>query len=219
MTVNESASPGDTTTPSVPLLLLDDHRVFTDVLRMTLDRQPDLHCVAVAHSAHEGLARASTVEFDVAIVDLDLPDSRGVDVIAALCALRPSARIVVLTAHARPDLAERALAAGAVAFLGKGATLDRILDAVRTATGDDPFVETEQPRLADGVDLTLREHDVLRQLGIGHDANRIADELGISVHTTRGHIKAVMAKLGARSQLGAVVTAGRLGLITVGSRY
>ncbi|WP_344418648.1 response regulator transcription factor [Pseudonocardia ailaonensis] len=201
----------------LPVLLLDDHRVFTDLLAMSLGMQPDLACVAVAHSAREGLARAAAVDFAVAVIDLQLPDGGGLDLIPLLRALRPAARIVVLTAHPRPDLAERALGAGAVAFLGKDAPLTRILDAVRHADAANPVVEAgARPG---GVELTHRELDVLRELGQGRDATRIAAALGISVHTARDHIKALMAKLGVHTQLDAVVSAERRGLITLGARY
>jgi DNA-binding NarL/FixJ family response regulator len=203
----------------IPVLLLDDHRVFTDLLELSLGLQPDLHCVAVAHTAREGLAKAAAVDFAVAVVDLQLPDAGGLDLIPRLRELRPDARIVVLTAHPRADLADRALAAGAVAFLGKDAALATILAAVRSADAARPVVEAEACRPAPRIGLTHREYDVLRQLGQGLDASRIATTLGISLHTTRDHIKSVMAKLGVHSQLGAVVSAERLGLISLGSRY
>jgi two-component system response regulator DesR len=204
-------------TSRTPVLLLDDHRVFTDLLEVSLGLQPDLCCVAVAHTAREGLAKAAAVNFAVAVVDLQLPDAGGLDLIPQLLALRPHARIVVLTAHPRPDLAERAIAAGAAAFLGKDVTLARILDALRHAGPDRPVVGTA-PRPS-RVDLTRREFDVLRELGQGRDAARVAAALGISLYTARDHIKSVMAKLGVHSQLDAVVCAERLGLITLGARY
>lgn len=203
----------------VAVLVVDDHRVFTDVLRLGLDRQPDLRCAAVAHSVHEALAQASAVQFEVAVVDLDLPDGIGLELIGRLRQVRPEARVVVLTALTRPDLAVRALAAGAVAFLGKDGTLDRVLSALRSADADHRMVDGADRGEAGGVELTQREHEVLRNLGLGLDASQIAQELGISLYTTRDHIKAVIGKLGAHSQLGAVVAGERLGLIRVGSRY
>jgi DNA-binding NarL/FixJ family response regulator len=216
------ASPALPASPAQPLslLLIDDHRVFTDLLALTLDLQPDMACVAVAHTAREGLEKAAVVDFTVAIVDLQLPDAGGLETIDRLRALRPAARIIVLTAHPRADLARRALAAGAVAFLAKDAALAEILAAVRTASPERPVLAAElRGAPADAVRLTAREHDVLRSLGRGLDASRIAAALGISLHTTRDHIKAVMTKLGVHSQLDAVVSAERLGLITIGSRY
>jgi two-component system response regulator DesR len=90
---------------------------------------------------------------------------------------------------------------------------------VRNADAARPVVEAEACPPAARIGLTHREYDVLRQLGQGLDASRIATALGISLHTTRDHIKSVMAKLGVHSQLGAVVSAERLGLISLGSRY
>lgn len=205
--------------PRIRVLLLDDHRVFTDLLELSLGLQPDLECVAVAHTVHEGLVKAAAVEFAVAMIDLQLPDGGGLELIPRLRELRPEARVVVLTAHPRADLADRALAAGAVAFLGKDSPLARILRAVRTADTAHPVVEAQSRRPAEQIGLTPRELDVLRELGQGLDANRIAVSLGISVHTTRDHIKSVMAKLGVHTQLDAVVSAERLGLLTLGSRY
>ena len=199
-----------------PVLLVDDHRVFTDSLEIALGLQPDLCCVAVAHTAREGLVRAAVTDFTVAVVDLQLPDSGGLDLIPQLLAVRPEARIVVLTAHPRPDLAGRAVAAGAVAFLGKDTALAHILDALRNARRDRPVLGVV-PRPS-GVELTHRELDVLRELGQGRDATRIAAALDISVYTARDHIKSVMAKLGVHSQLDAVVSAVRLGLITLDVR-
>lgn len=200
--------------------MVDDHRVFTDALRLGLERQEDVGSVTVAHSAGEALAHARRTDFDAAIVDLDLPDASGLDVVAALTEIRPGVRVVVLTAYGRPDLVERATAAGADAFLTKEGTLDRVLEALRMPGAARPPVDAGHQHGQTGrVELTHREQDVLRLLGQGRDPAGIAADLGISLHTVRGHVKAVMAKLGARSQLGAVVAAHRRGLITIGARY
>lgn len=204
----------------VPVLVLDDHRVFADSLALSLDLQPGLRCAGTAHTAHEGLAKAAAIAFAAAVVDLQLPDADGLDIVGRLHVLRPAARIVVLTAHPRADLARRALAAGAVGFLSKDAPLTRIVAALRSATAEHPVIDPQvRACAADRIGLTPRELDVLRQLGQGRDANRAATELGMSLSTARGHIKALMAKLGVHTQLDAVVSAMRLGLITIGSRY
>jgi two-component system response regulator DesR len=211
VTVDGSAVPG------MAVLVVDDHRVFTDALRTSLGRQHDVAAVVVAHSVREALAHARRTQLDAAIVDLDLPDGSGLDVVSSLRALRPVARTIVLTAHARFDLAERALAAGAAAFLAKEGTLDRVLAALRAPAPTAPVVDAA---VAPGrVELTPRECDVLRLLGQGREPARIAAELKLSLHTVRGHVKTLMAKLDAHSQLEAVVAAHRRGLISVGSRY
>jgi DNA-binding NarL/FixJ family response regulator len=196
------------------VLLLDDHRVFTDLMAIALDAQPDLRCVAVAHSVAEGLARAVETSFDVALLDIQLPDGGVLDALPELRTARPEARFVVLTAHPRPDLARRASAAGAAGFLGKDAPFASILDAVRDAAPAEAPVPSDDAAARMG--LTSRELDVLHELAQGRDARGAASALGISIHTTRDHIKSLRAKFGVHTQLDAVVSAGRLGLVTLG---
>lgn len=186
------------------VFVLDDHRVFTDMLALTLGMQPDLHCVGVAHTLADAVRVAGTTGFDVAIVDLQLPDGDGLTFLPWLRALRPHVRTVVLTAHPRADTAEQAFAEGAVAFLPKDGSLHEILDAVR---GGAPA--SVHPH------LTAREKQVLDALARGLDAHRIAADLGISLHTTRDHIKVLLGKLGAHTQLEAVVVAHRLGVVAL----
>jgi len=201
------------------VLLVDDHRVFTDSLRLTLDMQDDIRCVAVAHSVAEATAVGRRTEFDVAIVDLQLPDGGGLQAIGRLRDARPGARVLVLTAHPRADLAARALDLGAAAFLSKDGALTEILTAIRHADPARPLVcAAARHDPAARFRLTLREWDVLREMGVGRDASQTASVLGISVHTTRDHIKAIMGKMGVQTQLDAVVTAGRFGLIDIGLR-
>jgi len=203
-------------TPRRDILLIDDHRVFTDLLAFALDAEPDLCCVAVANSAQEGLAKAAAYAFDAAIVDLELPDGGGLGVIAKLRVLRPSAKLIVLTGHARPGLAELADRAGADAFLPKDDPLRAVLAVVRD-TAPAPTSPGAPP--PSGPRLTAREHDVLTQLAAGADARQIAQGLGLSVHTVRDHLKAIRKKFGVHSQLDVVIEAGRLGMVGLGERF
>ena len=195
------------------LLLIDDHRIFTDVLAFALDAQPDLRCVAVAHTARDGLARAAGCDFDVAIVDLHLPDGRGLDVIRDLRRHGPAAQLILLTGHVTPGLAEQAEEAGADALVAKDDALRAVLDVIRDA---EPPGATAAPAPPP---LSPREREVLALLASGRHAGQIAGDLALSVHTVRDYIKAILAKLGAQSQLDAVVTAGRLGLIADPDRF
>ncbi|MEV4509197.1 response regulator transcription factor [Dactylosporangium sp. NPDC049525] len=198
------------------VLLVDDHRIFTDVLAFALDAQPDLRCVAVANSAREGLAKAAAYDFDVAIVDLHLPDAGGLAVVEELRAIRPAALLVVLTGHPRADLAAAAHRAGADAFLAKDDALHAVLGVLRGAPPPSP-----RRRLADtaGPQLTPREHEVLASLASGADARTISHDLGLSMHTVRDYIKTILAKFGVHTQHAAVVAAIESGLVTAGKRH
>jgi len=191
------------------VFLVDDHRVFADALAFALDAQPDLRCVAVAGSVRGALDAAAGCAFDVAIVDLNLPDGGGLTVVQQLRSLRPDALLIVLTGHDQPGLAERARRAGADVFLPKDDALRSVLDAIR---GTEPSAEA-LPR------LSPREREVLALLAAGRPATRIASELELSVHTVRDHLKSIRSKLGVQSQLDAVLAADRLGLVARADRF
>jgi DNA-binding NarL/FixJ family response regulator len=125
-----------------------------------------------------------------------------------------------LTAYARGAHARRALDLGVAGVFGRDAPLSSVYTAIRGASASKPMVcPVALLDAPPSVALTPREHEVLQQLGLGHDATRIANALGISLHTTRGYIKAVMRKLGVQTQLHAVVTAERLGLLRMPRQF
>lgn len=205
---------------TIDVLLVDDHRVFAESLALSIETRPDLRCAAVVHTVADALGIAATTPFDVALVDLQLPDGDGFAAIRGLSSRRPDARTIVLTAHPRPGLVHRALAAGASGFLGKEATLDEIVAGIRLARSGRSVLGTGlDERPATEIRLTAREHEVLGALSRGLDAARIASTLGISLHTARDHIRSVLAKLGAQTQLEAVVTANRVGLVSLGTGF
>lgn len=207
-------------TEQIGVLLLDDHRVFAESLAIGLGATAELRCRGIAHTVDAGVRLAETTDgVDVAVVDLDIPAAGGLAAIPLLKRLRPGIAAVVLTAYPRPDLARAAHAAGAVGFLGKGCSLEEIAATVRGAARGLPFDATRGDLPAETHDLSPREIEVLRCLGAGLDAARIADALNISLYTSRDHIRAILAKLDVRSQLEAVVTADRLGIITVSMRF
>lgn len=191
----------------VRVLLVDDHRVFTELLGFALDAAEGVRCVARARTVGAALEVATTAEFDAAILDVQLPDGDGITLGRRLRELRPNARILALTAFPTADLAAKAARAG-MPLLAKDGSFDAILRALRdsetdAATASDPAVPT----------LTAREREVLELLAEGLDVQSIARSLSISVHTARGHVKMLLHKTGARSQLEAVVSAQRAGLL------
>ncbi|ALJ21028.1 response regulator transcription factor [Microbacterium sp. No. 7] len=196
---------------STPVLIVDDHRTFVDLMKMGIDAQDDLHCAGVAHSLREATRIAAAVPYEAAIVDLSLPDGTGAEVVAVLREAAPDARLVVLTAHPRSDVARRASAAGAHAVLPKNGRLADVLKAVR-ARGVAPVAPSA------GETLTPREREVLSLLADGQDAQAIATLLGLSLHTVRDHVKGLLAGLGAKTQLEAVVLAARAGIVLLEPR-
>jgi DNA-binding NarL/FixJ family response regulator len=212
----------------VRVLVIDDHRSVAESLAMAIDLQPDLHCAGIAGTVAEARAMLMTSYPDVVLTDVRLPDGDGIDGARRLLQLRPDLRVIVLTAHADVEVMARAAAAGAAGFLPKESGIAAVLTALRRAGSGEMTVDAtvlsavldrlkgaQPPRAASlGGDLTEREREVLQLLSRGLDPQAIARELRISLHTCRGHVKSILAKLDAHTQLQAVVKATRLGLIT-----
>ncbi len=228
---------------ALSIVVVDDHRTFADLLMMALNAQPDLTCVGSAASAAEAVELVHRTRPDVVVMDLQLGGDDGIDATRQLLEIAPLTRVVVLTAHTRPQHLVRAAAAGACAFLSKTGALDEMLETLRNVRAGrmvvDPGLVTLLPRDGDAAgadrrgergvprprserpavpqtELTARELEVLRLLGEGRDLRSIAELLGVSLHTCRGHVKNVLVKLGAHSQLEAVVIATRSGLLRLG---
>lgn len=204
------------------VVIVDDHRVFAELLAMALHAEPDFSCVGHAYSVAEGQAMVEALSPDLVVMDVQLGDGDGIDAAAELTARMPDLRVVVLTAHVEQRLMQRAAAAEACALLPKDGELAAMLQALRTARRGSFAVHPELLRRLMGTRepapyqppaLTRREQDVLQMLGAGLDVRLIAREVGISVNTCRGYVKSLLAKLGAHSQLEAVAIAMRHGLI------
>lgn len=214
-----------TTTTQTRVLVVDDHRTFGDLIEIALASESDLECVGTATTVCRAQTMVSMLHPDVVVMDVHLGDGDGIAATAELTAGDSCLRVVILTAFVDPTLMRRAAAAGACALLPKDGSLADLLAAVRGARRGQFLVH---PRLvADAArggvpaqrqpELTPRELQVLQMLGAGAGAHVIARELGISLATCRGHVKNVLVKLGAHSQLEAVVIAMQHQMIRVGA--
>lgn len=197
------------------VLVVDDHRVWCDALAYGLDGRHGVACAGVAHSLAEARTRLLSTPVDGALVDVCLPDGSGLDLIEPLLAADPACRVVMISAHPRPDLKREALAAGAVGLLAKEVSLTAVVAALRD--GAVPAQRWEA-QTASQPGLTTREHEVLALLATGMDVRGIARQMGLSVYTVRDHVRALLAKLGAHSQLEAIVNAAQLGLVRLDGR-
>lgn len=198
--------------PPLRVLVVDDHRVFTDLLAFALDAAPSLSCAATAATLDEGRRKLAAVDVDVVVIDVHLGEDDGLAALASFAELRPGVRLIVLTGHPTAAGAAQARAAGASAYLAKDTRLDDLVDAIRIATPERPHMT---PGLRASVLDTLspRECDVLALLCEGRRPVEIARELGLSAHTVRDHVKALREALGARSQLEVVSIALARGLV------
>jgi DNA-binding NarL/FixJ family response regulator len=207
------------------VLVVDDHMTFVELLTGAIDREPDLVSVGHATTGAAGVAIFDQLRPDVVLMDLRLPDIDGFAATARMLAINPDVRVIMLTAHVTRTAVARAAASGVCGFLSKDGHLKDMLRTVRTAQPGDLAVDPDlltrligQPQTTGRTlarPLSERELTVLTRMADGKDVTTIARELSISAHTCRDHVKAVLSKLGAHTQLEAVVTAVRIGLIAI----
>lgn len=209
------------------ILIADDHRTFAELFAMGLEREPDLEAVGHARTAAEAVEMTESLRPDLVIMDVRLGDGDGIEVTAQLTKRYADLCVVILTGHPDPSVVARAAQAGACGFLPKGGALDAMLHALRSARRGslllppemlELMVEATAPAAATPAvpQLTAAELEVLQLLGRGLNPRTIASRTGMSVDECRVLLAGVMTKLGAHSQLEAVVTANRYGLISVG---
>ncbi len=222
-----SSDPADAPPPAtVRVLVVDDHQMFAASLAHALESEPDLRIVGQATSLAEARRMVASTAPDVVLLDHRLPDGDGVAGIGDLHGIRPSAKIVVLTATASDRVLVAAMEAGAAGFIAKTQRLDDVIDGVRAAAQGESVVSAKLltrllPRLhrqggGGGAELTEREREILDLLARGLSNADIAQQLTISVHTVRNHVANLSAKLGAHSKLEVLSIAVRRGLVDGG---
>ncbi|MBT2468985.1 response regulator transcription factor [Streptomyces sp. ISL-66] len=207
----------------ISILLVEDHDMVAEAIRLAMDRTDDLEVVGRSLSVQDALTDAARLRPAVVVLDRRLPDGDGIDAIGPLKAAAPGTRVLVLTGEASPAVAARVAEAGASGLILKIGNLRELQDGVRrVAAGEVAFSEgllggvldRLTGRTADvGARLTPRERETLSLLGEGLGAAEISRRLGVALNTARNHVQRVLEKLGARSQLEAVAVARREGLL------
>ena len=211
------------------VFLVDDHATIRQAMSYVFSREPGFEIAGEAGTLKE--ARGFAGEFDVAVVDLGLPDGSGLDLIRDLRHANPGCIILVLSSNPDRLVFARAVETGASGFLHKSAALEDILEAVRKLGSGETLLSTEEViemlRLASAEredefrrrelteQLTRREHEVLQALADGLNDRQIAERLYISFETERTHMSHILAKTGADSRLQALLLAARCGVVEI----
>jgi two-component system, NarL family, response regulator LiaR len=210
----------------IRVLLVDDHAVVREGLRMFLELQDGIEVAGEAGDGQEAIETAQRLQPDVILMDLVMPKLDGVGAMRRLRASGSEARVVVLTSFLEDERLLPAIHAGAAGYLLKNAEPSELARAIRAAhAGEaviDPMVAARlvhalaggtTTRSADEERLTRREREVLELIVGGRSNKRIAIELGISEKTVKTHVGHVLAKLGCADRTQAALMAVRDGLV------
>jgi DNA-binding NarL/FixJ family response regulator len=203
----------------IRILCVEDHPVFREGLATIIGSQPDMLLIGYAGNAVEAAAEFRRHQPDITLMDLHLPGSNGTDALIAIRGEFPGARVIMLTTSDADGEIQRAMRAGAAAYLLKSMPKDDLLTVIRSVHNGRRHVPPEvAARLAEHLgdeDLTTRELEVLRLIRDGHRNKQIADQLAIAETTVNFHIKNLVAKLSAKDRTHAVTIAVRRGLLKI----
>jgi DNA-binding NarL/FixJ family response regulator len=203
----------------IRILSVEDHPVFREGLSTIIASQPDMVLVAQASNAAEAMAEFRHHRPDITLMDLRLPGTNGTDALIAIRGESPQARIIILTTSDSDGEIQRALRAGASAYILKSMPKNELLGVIRSVHAGKRHVPPDvAARLAEHLgddDLTTRELDVLRLIRDGYRNKQIADALTIAETTVNFHIKNLVDKLGANDRTHAVTIAIRRGLLQI----
>jgi two-component system, NarL family, response regulator len=190
--------------PSIRVLLADDHAIVRNGVAQILNEQPDIQVVAEAADGESAIALYRQEHPDVALLDLRMPKIEGTQVVEQIRREFPEAMLVVLTTFDTDDDIDRALLAGAKGYLLKDVVPGDLVACVRTVhsggTWVSPIVASKLVGRMTRVQVTPQEMRVLRQVAEGKSNREIGETLFISEATVKVHVRRVLQKLGVRSR-------------------
>jgi two-component system, NarL family, nitrate/nitrite response regulator NarL len=220
-TIGHAASKeGRNRTPLFSVLVVDDQPLFREGVVVTLNRASGFNVIGEACSGAEALSLVRSLQPDIVLLDLELPDGSGIDFISPIVEACPTARVTILTGNDDDDTVLQALRAGAAGYLLKGASLEELIIGVRDVseghTYASPAIAMRVLRHANaarshwlGRGLTVRDQEILDLLSEGMTNQEIADHLRLNEKTVKRHVTVILKRLGARNRVEAALVVWR----------
>lgn len=190
-------------------LIVDDHPVVVCGIEMILGQADDIEAVTHAHTGYAALCAVESGEYNVVILDIDLPDMNGIDVLKQIRKIKPSLPVLVLSIYDEKVYAVRAIQSGASGYVSKDSVTGTLITAIyKVCNGGKYISETLAERLACAMthgdklpheSLSNREYEVFRMLALGQSVTEIARELSIGHQTVSTHRKRILEKMDLQS--------------------
>ncbi len=208
---------------TIRIVLVEDHEMVSAGFAAVMNAEDDLEVVAIGENATRGIELIESLKPDVVVTDFNLPDGDGGKVASSAQAMDPAPTVLMITGVDDRIAVEAALATGCAGFVSKGRGIDELLEAVRSVSRGAAVFPANLLAAVTAMGaskqpddpLTTRESEILQMLANANNADEIASGLFLSVHTVRNHIRSILSKLGARSQLEAVVFGVRQEIVQI----
>lgn len=209
---------------AIKVLIADDHELVRLGLR-ELFKDSDIKIASEASSGEEAIKKAISGNPDVVLLDVRMAEGDGLNALGRIKLERPELPVVILSTYDNPTYVARAVALGAAGYVLKGASRDKLLEAISVAADGGSAWTREELRRVTGalatprlnadveVPLTQRESEVLHQLALGLTNKEIAQALDISYETVKEHVQHILRKVGVSDRTQAAVWAVRKGLV------
>jgi len=214
----------------IRILIVDDQALFREGLKTLLSTQPDFELVGEAGNGEEALRLAAQHRPEIVLMDLRMPILDGVSATRRFSSQLPDCRVIVLTTFDEDETVFDGLRAGAVGYLLKDVSSEKLYEAIRAAARGEYFLQpsittnvmTEFARISRPVPsplepllepLTMREMEIIRMVATGASNKEIADKLVIAEGTVKNHITSILGKMNVKDRMNAVIKARELGLI------
>ncbi|HEX4230264.1 MAG TPA: response regulator transcription factor [Bryobacteraceae bacterium] len=217
-TARESDAP-TTADRTIRVLIADDHPVVCMGLLAIVNLQPDMTVVGQATNGLEAVELTRKHSPNVVLMDLRMPKMNGVDAIATIRAEKSETAVIVLTTYQGDEDIRKALAAGAQAYLLKGMSHQKLLEAIRVVASGSQYIPRSIRRSVPGKvsrpALSPREVDILRLIVKGMSNQEMADALSITHGTVKWHINIILRRLRVNDRTQAVIVAAQRGIVEI----
>jgi two-component system, NarL family, invasion response regulator UvrY len=207
------------------VFIVDDHPIVREGLKHIAMSDPEIEITGEASTGAEAVAAIAAGEYDVAVIDLSLPDRSGLEMLPQIADVRPGLPVLILSMEREEEYALRALREGAAGYLEKGSAPEYLVAAIKRLAEGHKYLSAEMAEtlIVDGPRrrraerphdlLSRREFEVFIDIASGKSVSQIAADLGLSVKTVNNHRASVLSKLGVHSTAELVRYAVRQNLI------